>query len=519
MTVNLFVAAAVFLFISTASALVFFFIAYFRTKKRYESALEASILEKDSIIKDSIRLDEENKKLKEISDSSASALEAARALSEKLRDEDKILYAKVSALSAENESLSEKISAQKTDYESRLEKQKNELLQLEDRFKEAFENLSSKMLEDRGKKFLELSRENIYGILNPLSEKINEFQKRVEETYDKESKLRFSLQSEIGRLVETENAMKKAAENLTTALKGSGKVQGDWGEMILEQLLENSGLAEGMQYEIQKDMDAVDEFGKKIHFRPDVVVHLPAGRDLVIDSKVSLTDYEKYMSAYASGNAYSPENAAGHGGHGTYSPQSAVVNGNGFGGTPGQAGPDTARHLKAHIASIKRHITELSAKNYSGMLKSNSLDAVIMFIPIEFAYTSAVSSEEGRDILNFASGKNVIIATPSIVILILKIVYNLWIQEKSMEKAAEVMKIAGQLYDKFCLFAENMESVGKSIGKSHEAYESAMTQLVSGKGNIVGRLEKMKQLGARALKSIEGTRFDAYDNQSDKEEI
>ena len=500
MTVYLLAVSSLVLLFLLAGASVFFVLRYGSLKKRCDEAVDKSMSERDGLIKNSIRLEEEIKSLQGRLDALSGSLKEANVLSEKLREEDRGLYAKVSRLTADNENLHEKIGTQKTDYESRLEKQKNEFLELESRFKEAFENLSSKMLEDRSKKFLEINKENISGILNPLSQKIAEFQKKVEETYDKESKQRFSLQTEIGRLVEVENTMKKAAENLTTALKGSGKVQGDWGEMILEQLLEYSGLTKGFQYEIQKELETTDESGEKINLRPDVVVHLPMGRDLIIDSKVSLTDYERYMSA---SNPGSGRNAGNEGGVA----DAGLISGN-TGDAADRQASDADKFLKSHINSIKKHINELSAKNYSKLLKSNSLDAVIMFIPIEFAYTAAVNSDDGRDILNYAAGKNVIIATPSLIILVLKIVYSLWIQEKSMEKAVEVMRMAGQLYDKFCSFGESMENIGKSLDRTREAYDNARSQLVSGKGNIMGRFEKMKRLGAKAVKSLDRDKFE-----------
>ena len=303
----------------------------------------------------------------------------------------------------------------------------------------------------------------------------------MEETYDKESKQRFSLQNEIKKLIDTQDTMKQTTENLTTALKGTGKVQGDWGEIILEQLLEYSELIEGIQYEIQKTVRTTNEMDEKINLRPDVIVHLPKGRDLIIDSKVSLTDYEKYMSL--SKNA----------------------------GLAAETGADADKLLKSHILSIKRHINELSDKKYSNLSGSKSIDSVIMFIPIEFAYTVAVNYD--RELLTYAYGKNVIIATPSIIMLIMKIVYNLWVQEKSQEKAAEVMTLAGQLYDKFCSFVKSMEDIGASIEKTSAAYDNAKGQLVSGRGNIMSRFEKMRLLGAKTSKMLDADKFDREDEK------
>ncbi|MHB8232618.1 MAG: DNA recombination protein RmuC [bacterium] len=478
--INLPTALSIVLFAALAAVAVLFIRYAGRQKKLTLEIIDKDRFEKDGLIKKIIVFEEEIKNLNGRLSEANGALNDASVFAEKLREDNKSLFAKVSELTADNKNLSEKIESQKTDFEIKLERQKKEFLD----FKDVFENLSNKILEDKSKKFLEINKDSIYGILNPLSEKILEFQKKVEETYDKESKQRFSLQTEIGRLIDVENTMKQTTENLTTALKGTAKVQGDWGEMILEQLLEHSELIEGVQYEIQKSIKTTNEMDEKINLRPDVTVHLPQNRDLIIDSKVSLTDYERYMSiAGAATDNFSANAQAGAG-----------------------TDADADKFLKSHISSIKRHINELSDKKYSNLLGQKSLDAVIMFIPIEFAYTVAVNYD--RDLLIYAYSKNVIIATPSIIMLILKIVYNLWVQEKSQEKAAEVMALAGQLYDKFCNFAKSMEDIGSSLDKTAAAYDNARKLLVSGKGNLMSRAERIKQLGAKTAKSLDNSKFE-----------
>ncbi|MFW0883852.1 DNA recombination protein RmuC [Candidatus Acidulodesulfobacterium sp. H_13] len=466
---------------------VIFFLKYTGIlRNRYEDIISASSIEKDAIIKKYIVFEEEIKALRERFDRTNIALRDSNMLAEKLRGENKDLYIRTSGLVADNKNLKEKIENQKNDYELRLAEQKHEFFDLENRFKDAFENLSSKMLDDKSKKFTEINRESIYGILNPLSEKINEFQKRVEETYDKESKQRFSLQAEIGKLVETESTMKRTADNLTTALKGTAKVQGDWGEMILEKLLEDSGLIKDTHYEIQKTLETSDETEGTIKLRPDVIVHFPQKRDLIIDSKVSLTDYERYI------------NSESH---------------NGYGGSNTDVGKDKDRFLKSHINSIKKHINELSEKNYSGLLGANSLDAVVMFIPIEFSYTVAINYD--RDLLTYAYSRNIVIATPSIIMLILRIVSSLWIHEKSMKNAYDIMKIAGNLYDKFCSFSKSMEDIGKNLEKTRDAYEESRSRLSTGRGNIMGRFDKIKKLGAKVTKSLDEDKFDGEEIETD----
>ena len=490
-TIDLLAVLSILSFAALAAVAVFFVRYAGRQKKLTAEIIDRSLFEKDGLIKKIIVLEEEIKALNGRLEAAGGALNDANALTEKLREENKNLFAKVSELTADDNNLREKVKSLTADYETRLERQKKEFLDFKQAFESLSENLSAKILEEKSKKLSEINKESISGILNPLSEKILEFQRKVEETYDKESKQRFSLENEIKKLVETQDTMKQTTENLTAALKGTGKVQGDWGEMILEQLLEYSELIEGIQYEIQKTVKTTNEMDEKINLRPDVIVHLPKGRDLIIDSKVSLTDYERYMSLSSGGGGTSAVSAI------------AVAD------ADAGAGADADKFLKSHILSIKRHINELNDKKYSNLSGSKSIDSVIMFIPVEFAYTAAVNYD--RELLTYAYGKNVIIATPSIVMLILKIVYNLWVQEKSQEKAAEVMALAGGLYDKFCSFAKSMEDIGHSIGKTAAAYDNAKGQLDSGKGNIMSRFEKIRLLGAKTSKTLDAGKFDRED--------
>ncbi|MGC8554500.1 MAG: DNA recombination protein RmuC [Candidatus Acidulodesulfobacterium sp.] len=481
------------IFFAASVILAIYFALYVKkSKKTIDELIDANREEKDGLIKKTITQEEELKSLNSRLETLSSELNSAAVLTGNLREENKNLSVKISEISTENKNFIEKIENIKADYEDRLKRQKDEFIDFKQAFENLSETLSSKILEEKSKKLIEINKDSISGILNPLSEKILEFQKKVEETYNRESNERFSLQNEIKKLINTQDAMKQTTDNLTSALRGSGKVQGDWGEMILEQLLEYSELVEGMQYEIQKTVKTVNEMDEKVNLRPDVIVHLPKGRDLIIDSKVSLTDYEKYMSlAYGNG-----------------ADSSAVYVKSGS-----NSDDDPEKFLKSHILSIKRHINELSDKKYTALYGLKSLDSVIMFIPIEFAYTAAVNYD--RDLLAYAYGKKVIIATPSIILLILKIVYNLWIQEKSQEKAAEVMALAGHLYDKFCSFAKSMEDIGTSIEKTSASYNNAKSLLSSGKGNIMSRLEKMRLLGAKTSKTLDASKFD----KDDKDDI
>lgn len=510
--INLLSALSIIILLTALAAVAISFIRYAGGQKKLTSEIiDKNLLEKDAFMKKIIILEEEAKNLNGRLEEANNALNGANVLAEKLREDDKSLFAKVSELTADNKNLRETLENRKADYETALIRQKQEFLDLENRFREAFENLSNKMLEDKSKKFLEINKDSISGILNPLSEKILEFQKKVEETYNKESNERFSLKNEIEKLVVTEKTMEQTTNNLTAALKGAGKVQGDWGEMILESILENSGLREGIDYEIQKNVKTTDEMDEKINLRPDVTIHLPKSRDLIVDSKVSLTDYERYMSLGLAGAEIKDGGDSG----GNNNDKGLNANAGRDGDT--DKDKDKDKFLKLHVNSIKRHINEM--EKYHNLPGSKSLDAVIMFIPVEFAYTVAVNYD--RDLLVYAYKKNVIMATPSIIMLILKIVSNLWIQEKSQEKAAEVMMLAGQLYDKFCSFDKSMKDIGSSIEKSADAYDKARKLLVSGKGNLMSKAERIKQLGAKTAKSLDKSKFEHEEYpeiKADKEE-
>ena len=463
--------AAVFFVLFIASVIVSL-VHIAKLKAYYSDIITKNSLQNDQNIKNNIVLESELNNEKSLHNQTAERLSGAETEIFNLRKENTGLRVGISEAAANNKNLEERIAAQKADFDLRLNNQKSEFLELENRFKEAFENLSAKILEDKSKKFTETNKENMDNILKPLSEKIKEFEKKVEDTYGNEAKERHSLKDKISELIETEKNMKLTTDNLTKALKGDSKVQGDWGEMVLETLLENSGLVKGEEgYEIQKSIGVEDENGMNKNLRPDVIVHLPEERDLILDSKVSLTDYEKYMN----------------------------VDGD-------EKGKD---YLKNHIDSIKKHVKELGEKKY-GKLGGRSLDFIIMFIPIDFAYTVAI--REDKNILNEALNKNIIIATPSVLLLMLKTVKDLWLKANLNRDAVLIMNEAGKLHEKFINFLENMIEIEAGIKKASNAYEEAFKQLKSGRGNLIGKLEKMKELGAKSTKSLpEKIEYDKYD--------
>jgi DNA recombination protein RmuC len=349
--------------------------------------------------------------------------------------------------------------------ETRLEEERKNaeeklslLQEARDQLKLEFQNVANKIFEDKSRKFTEQNKENIEGILKPMREQLVDFKKKVEDVYDKESKDRVSLLTEIIHLKALNERISEDAINLTNALKGQSKTRGSWGEMILERVLEESGLHKGREYEVQA-MYASEE-GQRRH--PDVIVHLPEGKDIVIDSKVSLKAYEKYCSA--------------------------------------DTDEKREKRLKEHVISIRTHIKELSNKRYEELEGISTLDFVLMFLPIEGAFWTAIESEQG--LFNEAFDKNIMLVSPSTLLATLRIINNIWRYEDQNKNALIIAKKAGDLLDKFVGFVDALEDVGQKIGKAHESYKTARDRLSKGKGNLVRRTEELKQLGVKAKKEL-----------------
>lgn len=321
-----------------------------------------------------------------------------------------------------------------------------------------FKNLANEILEQKSKVFTESNKKNIENILTPLNEKIQGFEKRVEETYDKEAKERFSLTEQIKNLQTLNAQISQDAINLTNALKGENKTQGIWGEMILERVLEQSGLNKGREYEVQTSYSDVDGAKKQ----PDVIVHLPENKDVIIDSKVSLLAYEKYNSA--------------------------------------DDKDDRKNYINQHVQSLRAHIKNLSGKKYEDIHAVKSLDYVLLFLPIEAAFTLAIQHD--NDLFTEALDKNIILVGPSTLLAILRTIQNIWRFEHQNKNAIEIATSAGRLYDKFVSFVENLEEIGKHIERSQTSYEAALNKLNTGKGNLVSRVENLKALGASAKKKM-----------------
>jgi len=386
---------------------------------------------------------------------------------QKLQDQNQISHRELQTANEKIAGLREDVSR----LETRLQEEQNqhqEKIQLLENAREKmsleFKNLANEILERKGRDFTESNRENIENILKPLREKIQQFEKKVEDTYDKESKERFSLAREIKSLQELNIRISEDAVNLTNALKGESKTQGAWGEFILERLLEQSGLRKGREYDIQVSLKTAE--GTKQ--QPDVVIHLPENKDVIIDSKVSLTAYERYYSE-------SDENLK-------------------------------KEALKQHIQSIRTHIRTLSEKNYQNLQGVRTLDFIMMFLPVEAAFALAV--EHDQSLFTEAFERNIALVGPTTLMATLRTIQNIWRYEDQNKHAIEIADRAGKLYDKFVGFTEDLEKIGNHLGQTQNAYDNAHKKLISGHGNLVSNVEKLRILGAKASKSLPDSMID-----------
>ncbi|MDR3668826.1 MAG: DNA recombination protein RmuC [Ignavibacteriaceae bacterium] len=360
-----------------------------------------------------------------------------------------------------------------TNLEDKLSTQKEEVEQLQQKFAIEFKNLANEILEDKSKRFTEQNKVNINELLNPLSEKIKSFEKKVEDVYLNDTKERAGLTEQIKMLHELNQQMSKDANNLTKALKGEAKTQGNWGEFILERVLEKSGLVKGQEYVVQESV--TDEDGKRL--QPDVVIYLPESKCIIIDSKVSLVGYERYCSA-----------------------DDELIRGSA---------------LKEHISSIKKHITNLSAKNYQNMYGVKSLDFVLLFMPIEPAFSLAVQNDMG--LFNDAFERNIVIVSPSTLLATLRTIASIWRQENQNHNALEIARQSGALYDKFQNMVIDLLEVGRKLHSVQDNYDEVMKKLSTGKGNLITSVEKIKKLGAKTTKSLPQGMADRVDETEEVE--
>ena len=380
----------------------------------------------------------------------------------------------------QHQALQQRFSTQQAQFENAAEKlatQKEELATLSEQFRFEFRNLAQGILDEKTEKFTQVNEEKMKAILDPLKVELVDFKKKVDDTYDKESKERFTLGKEVQRLIEMSQLVSQEANNLTTALKGNNKQQGNWGEMILESILDYSGLTKGREYLVQEFIRDIggniikDEHGKGL--QPDITILYPDSRSIIIDSKVSLVAWEQCICAEDSGLQ--------------------------------------KQYLKEHVQSIRNHIDGLSRKNYPRY--AQALDYVLLFIPIEPAFLEAVKSD--MHLWKFAYDKRIMLVSPTNLLAVLKIIADLWKVEQQNRHATEIADKAGALYDKFVGFMENFEQVGRKLQDASRCYDSAFKQLSSGRGNIINKVEELKKMGANANKQLPVKMLSELNNADD----
>lgn len=364
-------------------------------------------------------------------------------------------------LQKEKESLAIQLAKKENDFENlweRNKEQKQEVEQLQEKFTKEFENLANKILEEKTVKFTEQNRENLKNILSPLQDRIQLFEKKVEDTHKESIDYHAALRQQILGLREMNEQMSKETINLTKALKGDSKMQGNWGELVLERVLEKSGLEKDREYFVQQSHTTED--GNRVF--PDVIINLPDGKKMIIDSKVTLTAYERYINE--------------------------------------EDDNQKNQHLKEHVVSINRHVEQLGNKNYQDLYHMESPDFVLLFIPIESAF--AIALNEDTTLYNKAFEKNIVIVTPSTLLATLRTIDSMWTNQKQQENAIEIARQAGALYDKFEGFVGDLIKIGKKMDEAKIEYGNAMNKLVDGKGNLITSVEKLKKMGAKAKKAL-----------------
>jgi DNA recombination protein RmuC len=353
----------------------------------------------------------------------------------------------------------EKAKVEYLNLQEKLLTQKAELEEIQKKFTTEFENIASKILKKNSEEFTLANQKNMGEVLSPLKEKILLFEKKVEDTYQKGLKDQTDLRAELKKLYELNHRISEEASNLTKALKGDVKKQGNWGEVVLERILERSGLNEGEQG-YQKQFSDMSDDGKRI--QPDIVIYLPDNKHIVIDSKVSLIAYERAV------NALTEE--------------------------------ERSKYVKEHLVSLKTHIKGLSEKHYQTARNLNSPDFVLLFIPIESSFSLAI--QEDQELFSYAWDQKVVIVSPSTLLATLRTIASIWQQENQTRNALEIARQSGALYDKFVNFVGDLDSIGKGLDSTRKTYEQAMNKLSTGGGNLIRRADKLKKLGAKTTKEL-----------------
>lgn len=364
-------------------------------------------------------------------------------------------------LRTEREALALQLTKKEVDFSNLVERNKEyrqEVEQLQEKFTKEFELLAQKILEEKTTKFTEQNKENLKTILSPLQEKIQLFEKKVEDTHKESIDYHAALRQQILGLREMNEKMSQETINLTKALKGDNKMQGNWGELVLERVLEKSGLEKDREYFVQQSFTTPE--GQRL--QPDVVIALPDGKKMIVDSKVTLTAYERLCNA--------------------------------------ETEEEQKQHLREHLIAIHRHVEQLSSKNYYDLYQMESPDFVLLFIPIESAF--AVALQEDNGLYNKAFEKNIVIVTPSTLLATLKTINSMWTNQKQQENALEIARQAGALYDKFEGFVTDLIKIGKKMDEAKVEYQGAMNKLTEGKGNLISSVERLKKMGAKAKKAM-----------------
>jgi len=378
-----------------------------------------------------------------------------------LSKEREELLQQIQDLRTENSAQSQRLAKAEVEFANmreKLDSQKKEMENLQQKFTIEFENIASKILKQNTVEFSAANQKSITDLILPLKEKIQNFEKKVEDTYEKGLKDQTDLKAELKKLHDLNLKISDEANNLTKALKGDVKKQGNWGEVILERILERSGLTEGREYEKQESV--LSENGQR--FQPDVVIHLPDQKHIVVDSKVSLVAYERLVNA--------------------------------------EHEKDRTAFVKEHLMSVRSHIKILSEKHYQHSPNFNSPDFVLLFVPIESSFSIAV--QEDQDLFSYAWDNKVVIVSPSTLLATLRTIASIWQQENQTRNAMEIARQSGALYDKFVAFISDMESIGKSIESTRKTYDQAANKLFTGAGNLVKRAENIRKLGAKTTKTL-----------------
>ena len=377
-----------------------------------------------------------------------------------LKEKEQLLF-QVQQLRTENGIQNQQLSRAEADFgnlQEKLESQKKEMENLQQKFTMEFENIATKILKQNTQDFSVANQKSITELILPLKEKIQVFEKKVEDTYEKGLKDQTDLKAELKKLHDLNLKISDEANNLTKALKGDVKKQGNWGEVILERILERSGLTEGREYTKQESV--LSESGQR--YQPDVVIHLPDQKHIVVDSKVSLVAYERLVNS--------------------------------------DFEKDKTTFLKDHLLSVRSHIKILSDKHYQNSPNFNSPDFVLLFVPIESSFSIAV--QEDQDLFSYAWDNKVVIVSPSTLLATLRTIASIWQQENQTRNAMEIARQSGALYDKFVAFISDMESIGKSIESTRKTYDQAANKLFAGSGNLVKRAENIRKLGAKTTKNL-----------------